>query len=218
MAKRDPKNGEAELTRLAVAAAAGDDQAWRHLWETVEPRLLGLVRRPRFLGRLGLREDDCRNVVLAVMERLHADERRRLSLFASAVAADPARQFWPWLVVVAKRVGIDYMRNHERFIGPRGTPSDSRPAWGYDTTATDGKLGGQRPPMTNRGTARQLLEIAAHALTEPQRDALDLWLRGSNHDAIADALGLGERGEAERLVRAALQRLRRAVRAREESS
>jgi len=212
------KSGEERLTELAVAAAEGDSAAWGRLWEEVEPRLLALVRRPRFLGRLSLREDDCRNVVLAVMERLHADDRRRLGVFAQSVGADPSRQFWPWLVVVARRVGIDYMRSHEQFIGRRGAPSESRPAWAHDTTATDHKLGGHRPPMTNRGTARQLLEIAAHVLTEPQRVALDLWLRGADYASIATELALADRRDAEKLVRAGLERLRRAVRSREVKS
>lgn len=214
----DDRAGAEALTAVAVAAAGGDDQAWRHLWETVEPRLLGLVRRPRFLGRLSLRDDDCRNVVLAVMERLYADDRRRLVAFASSVRADPSRQFWPWLVVVAKRVGIDYMRSHEQFIGRRGAPSESQPAWAHDTTASDLKMGGQRPAMTNRGTARQLLDIAAHTLSPPQRAALDLWLQGSDHAAIATELGLPEPRDGERLVRSGLERLRRAVRPKGDES
>ena len=48
----DSQGGEGRLTELAVAAAAGDDAAWRQLWEQVEPRLLGLMRWPRVLGRL----------------------------------------------------------------------------------------------------------------------------------------------------------------------
>lgn len=207
---------DTELTALVLSAAAGDDLAWRRLWEVLEPRLLGLVRSPRFLGRLAVQEDDCRNVALAVMEHLGADDRRRLRRFAEAVGRDPSRRFWPWLVVVARRVGIDHIRAHEQYIGRRGGPSASRPAWAHITTVSDGKVGALRPEVTRRGTARQLFELAADRLSGPQRTALELWLEGNEHADIAGRLGLASARDAERLVRAGLERLRRALRERGE--
>lgn len=133
-------------------------------------------------------------------------------MFAVAAEVDPPRRLWPWLVVVTKRVAIDTMRSHQHFIGRRGGPSSSSPAWAEHTTASDGKLGGDRPPITDRGTARQLFDLAAARLSGLQRAALDLWLRGWDHDAIAESLSLDGRAAAERLVRAGLERLRRAVR------
>jgi len=116
---------------------------------------------------------------------------------------------------VTRRVAIDYLRAHDEYLAGRGGPSDSRPAWAHHTTASDLKVGGRRPPMTSRGTARELFELAAHHLTADQRVALDLWLRGEDHAEIAAALGLPDRRDSEKLVRAALARLRRAVRERE---
>ena len=63
--------------------------------------------------------------------------------------------------------------------------------------------------MTNRVTARQILKYAAGALTDEQRRAIELWSENARADEIAHAMGLASAGEAERLVRAALERLRR---------
>jgi hypothetical protein len=67
--------------------------------------------------------------------------------------------------------------------------------------------------MTNRGTALELLRYAAGAVPEPQLSALELWTEGASFDDIARELevGAGAPG-AEKLVRAAIERLRRRFR------
>ena len=66
-----------------------------------------------------------------------------------------------------------------------------------------------RPSMTNVQMARELLEYAAHALESTQSRALRLWMDGVSHDDIARELGLATPRDADKLVRAALARLRR---------
>ena len=39
-----------ELEALVVRAAAGDGAAWQALWRELEPMLLAMIARPRFLG------------------------------------------------------------------------------------------------------------------------------------------------------------------------
>src|SRR5580704_8979428 len=75
---------------LVERAAAGELAAWRELWAELEPWLARMVASPRFLGRLGQREDDRNNILLEVMARLHSDGFRRLRQFVDAHHANPA--------------------------------------------------------------------------------------------------------------------------------
>jgi hypothetical protein len=73
--------------------------------------------------------------------------------------------------------------------------------------------------MTNRGTAMEMLRHAGDALPPEQKRALDLWIRSATFAEIADELAMpGGAGAAERLVRAALERLRRHFRTGGEKS
>src|SRR5688572_658975 len=107
---------EEELETLVVAAAAQNESAWQRLWAVIEPPLSRIIAQPRFLGRLGQREDDRRNIVVAVMGRLRADHFGRLQLYLDARRTNPRLRFLSWLRVVAKRVGIDYLRAHPDYV------------------------------------------------------------------------------------------------------
>jgi DNA-directed RNA polymerase specialized sigma24 family protein len=190
------------MEHLVEQAAAGDEEAWRALWAAVEPMLLRLIAQPRFLGRLGRRDDDCSNIALAVMARLRADRWHRLRLYLDARRINPNLRFESWLRVVAKRVGIDYLRAHPDY--DRRTTQ-----WiAAETLPPASELGGERPPVTDRGTARELLALAASFPTD-QRRALELWAHGESFSAIASAIGRSNELDAQRLVRAAIERLRR---------
>src|SRR3954463_10613103 len=98
---------EQQIEDLVAAAASIDESAWQQLWAAIEPPLSRIIAQPRFLGRLGQREDDRRNIVVAVMARLRADGYARLRLYLEAKRTNPRLTFLGWLRVVAKRVGID---------------------------------------------------------------------------------------------------------------
>src|SRR5262245_31760580 len=100
-----PMMNDSDLEELVARAAAGEKAAWRALWEDVEPWLEKLVGNPRFLGRIGQREDDRSNIILEVMARLHADGFHRLELYVDTRRTNPQLKFKTWLRVVAKRVG-----------------------------------------------------------------------------------------------------------------
>ena len=204
---------ELDLEQLVVRAADGDADAWKELWAAIEPPLVRMIAQPRFLGRLGRHEDDRRNIVVAVMARLRADGFSRLRTYLDAKATNPRLKFFTWLRVVAKRVGIDYLRAHPEYTR-RYDPEASRPGEWVDpeTLPPASQLVGERPPVTARGTAQKLLRIAAEVLTAEQRTALELWVRSEDFDAIARELKLADAAEATRLVRSALERLRRRVR------
>ncbi len=205
-----------ELETLVARAARGESAAWRELWETVEPWLVKLVANPRFLGRIGQRDDDCNNIVVEVMARLHASGFHRLHMYLEARAATPQLKFKTWLRVVAKRVGIDYLRGHQNYVDRRRDPErGSRPGEWIEagTLPSASELPGERPPLTNRGTALEMLRYAAGVVPEQQLTALELWTQGASHSEIAAELQLADGvSGAERMVRAAIERLRRRFR------
>jgi DNA-directed RNA polymerase specialized sigma24 family protein len=200
-----------EIEGLVRDVLAGDEAAWKRLWQAVEPRLYALLRRPHLLGRLSQSEDDCRNIVVEVMARLRADGYARLAQFAAARRASPALPFLGWLFVVAKRVAVDYLRAHETYVDRRHVDDASTPgAWrDLDALPADTQLPAARPPVTARGTAHELLAYADTDLPLEQRSALAAWLEGATFAEIADG---GDAKEAERRVRAALERIRRRFR------
>jgi len=206
---------DAQLEQLVLSTVEGQTQAWGALWQAVEPRLFGLVRSPRVTGRLSQDLDECRNIVVEVMSRLSDDDFRRLRLYVSAREKSPSLQFFPWLIVVARRVAIDYLRGHGEYIDrrrSRNTGSAPGRWMQRKTMPSESRVGGQRPGLTNHGVAMTMLRFAYRELPSEQLTALERWVVGSSFGDIAGELELSEVGEAEKLVRAALQRLRREFR------
>ncbi len=201
------------IERFVSGAAAEDEAAWQHLWAAIEPPLSRIIAQPRFLGRLGGQEDDRRNIVVAVMARLKADRFARLRLYLDAKATNPRLRFLGWLRVVAKRVGIDYLRSHPDYVR-RHDAGASRPGRWVDTEELPpaSQIFGGRPPVTDLGTARELLAYAAGVIPAEQQRALELWAQSESFDDIALALGLPSATAAERVVRAVIERLRRRFR------
>lgn len=206
--------GDEELEALVAAAANENEAAWQELWAVIEPPLSRVVAQPRFLGRLGQREDDRRNIVVAVMARLRADRLARLKMYLDAKRANPRLRFMSWLRVVAKRVGIDYLRSHPDYLRRDDSNASTPGVWIEPSTLPPAsQIAGNRPPITNDGTARELLQFAAGAIPDDQRRALELWSQSESFADIASSLGLASATEAERTVRAAIERLRRKFRA-----
>lgn len=202
-----------ELDSWVATAAAGDERAWQQLWGAIEPDLARVIAQPRFLGRLGQREEDRRNIIVAVMARLRADGFRRLHLYLEAKRGNPQLRFISWLRVVAKRVGIDYLRGHQDYVRRHDKDASAPGRWiEPGTLPPASELVGERPPVTNRGTARALLQYAEGAIPDDQRRALELWARSESFADISRTLGLAGPGDAERMVRAAVERLRRRFR------
>jgi DNA-directed RNA polymerase specialized sigma24 family protein len=197
---------------LVDAVLAGDREAWAALWTLMEPKLQASLRRPGLLGRLARSDDDCRNIVLDVMEALSENGHARLAHFQRAHAENPQLAFWGWLDVVVRRRAIDYVRRQREFVDlRRRDDTDRTGAWLPAPVAvgSDSQLPGVRPPMTDRATAHQMMDFAGTDLTPEQRAALEQWVQGHGFAEIAVTLGLEDPRDAERRVRAALERLRR---------
>jgi DNA-directed RNA polymerase specialized sigma24 family protein len=209
-----PAADEQGILALIARACEGDEEAWQAAWSWMDPRLTALVAQPRFLARLSRQEDDCRGVVLAVMEKLRESDHRRLKLFQKARGQDQGLSFMAWLAVVTKRVGIDYLRAHPEYQDLRRRPgAEAAGAWvDLQALPSEWRLPGKRPPVTAAGTAREMVAFARRELPIQQQQALALWSQGAHPAEIARALGLAEPAIAERVVRAALERLRRKFR------
>jgi DNA-directed RNA polymerase specialized sigma24 family protein len=199
-----------QLETLVQRVIDREGGAWQALWKAVEPRLYSLTRRPSFLARISQNEDDCRNIVVDVLAALQADDFARLRLFLEARRRNPGLPFFAWLAVVTKRLAIDYMRRQEGYQDLRARTGDGpKGAWRLITALPPAsQLPGARPPVTSRGTAAELLTYARGCMPPVQAEAIHHWLLGERFEDIARTLGLGGGREAERLVRAALERLR----------
>jgi DNA-directed RNA polymerase specialized sigma24 family protein len=199
------------MQELVENTLAGNERAWQRLWQQVEPTLYATLRRPQVLGKLAQSEDDCRNIVVEVMARLRDNGFARLARYAEARRNNPAIPFLGWLVVVAKRVAIDYMRAHETYVDRRHENGASSPGAWREIRAlpSDSQLPAARAPATARGAAREMYAYARSALPVEQRSALGAWLEGGTFEEIAAG---GDPREAEKLVRRALVRLRRQFR------
>jgi DNA-directed RNA polymerase specialized sigma24 family protein len=201
-----------DIETLVVRAAAADEAAWQQLWSAIEPPLTRMIAQPRFLGALGRNEDDRRNIIVAVMGRLRADDFARLTLYLESRRENPRLTFVGWLSVVAKRVGIDYLRAHPAYVRRCGAQRSRPGAWVHETGVPESQLVGARVPVTMRLTARRIVEQAGRGLPTVQRRALELWTHGEDLPDIAREVGLADARAAHRAVRAALDRLRRACR------
>ncbi len=200
-----------DLEPTVCAAAAGDPAAWRDLWLSVEPALFRLVRKRHF-GKRSIRDDDCRDVVVAIMARLHADQFHRLRGYLARHEALPELTFLRWLVVVAKRVAIDCMRAHPDYVDARRSRTRQAGWIRTEPLPEGGAIVDAQPRATIELTARQILRYADETLSPLQRKALALWVGQHSLDEIAAALGLGGADDAQRHVHAALARLRRRFR------
>lgn len=181
---------------LAERVGAGEGDAWAALMQALEPKLQVLVRYQR-IGRLRSREDDLRNVVVAVFEKL----RRRDFHVLRAYAAMPGRpSFEAWIRRVVKSVAIDYLRGHDEYRRGGDGSADAAGSGGrwVSLHALTGS-GLADAPASAEARRREVLV----ALAETVAAAAAVQDAGADAGAIASRLGIApvhvrraaERGE-----------------------
>jgi len=185
----------------------GDARAWHTLWNAVQPTLWAVAGRPAISGPLARSDDDKHNVVLLVMDKLRADDFRRLRLYLESVRdrRGPS-SFRSWLATVTARVAIDYVRAHPEFADTRDRGVGER--WVRIVPMNEARAEAVTMDPDRVAMAGRALESARGSLRSDQLAALFLWLQGEDHGVIADRLHLASASEADRLVRSALKRLR----------
>ena len=205
---------ESDLASLAPyvpRVVGGDAAAWQELVVRLEPLLIELLRRGRTLGPLRHSVDDCRAVMISVLERLRKDDFRGLRLFPPWAEVNPQKNFGDWIRIVTVNIARDHMSARLGEAGSDEAPLNKRM---LNTLASllptddDYRLA-FRPSMTDVQMARELLEYAARSLESMQLRALRRWMDGASHNEIAQELVLASPRDADKLVRAALARLRR---------
>ena len=117
--------------------------------------------------------------------------------------------FNDWLTIVTVNVIRNYIT--AKLGAPRADKSSAKQLVNTfaDALKVDGGEPLVRPQMTNRETANQILEYAREQLAEDQLAVLAGWLEGSSFDELATELHLGDAKSADKILRAALAKLRR---------
>src|SRR5688500_10537448 len=172
-------SGFASLAVHVPRVVAGDVSAWNDFVVRLEPLLLELLRRGRTLGPLRHSVDDCRAVMISVLERLSKEDFRGLRLFLPWAHANPGKDFGDWIRIVTVNIARDHMSARLGGAGASdGEPLNKRM---LNTLASmlptdeDQRLA-FRPSMTNVQVARELLEYAARSLEATQLRALRRWM------------------------------------------
>src|SRR5213595_3860578 len=104
--------GDSDLATLAAnvpRVVSGDASAWNELVVRLEPLLLQLLRRSRTLGPMRHNVDDCRAVMISVLERLSKNDFRGLRLFQPWADANPGKDFGDWIRIVTVNLARDHV-------------------------------------------------------------------------------------------------------------
>jgi DNA-directed RNA polymerase specialized sigma24 family protein len=107
------------------------------------------------------------------------------------------------------------MRAHEDYVDKRRNRGEESAAGMWvipGELPNDSQLFGHRPPVTDRGSALALLRYAYSSLPEDQMAALEMWILNKSYQEIAEALAMESPEAANKMVRAALERIRRRFR------
>jgi len=212
----------AHIHGLAERVGAGETAAWPELMAALEPKLQVLARYQK-IGRLRSRDEDLRNVVVAVFDKLERRDHEALRRFA-AMAGRPS--FEAWIRRVLRSVAIDYLRGHAEY---RRTPGAGEAGqWVSLATLSSGDTASQLVAGVDSGMARRREVLRALAATVAackdaagnaatiaaiagrlridelhvrrvaergprMHDVVELLFAGHRHDSIADLLGLSRR-------------------------
>ncbi len=189
---------ERELTELVQRLVeTGEQTAWRALMVKLAPRIEGWARGSRLLKRCRLAgDDDARAVMVAVLERLAADDYENLRMFlartepsppepdlvadlirigkldaedagADDVEADQGTPLRAWILRLVDFTSRDHVRKRLGWGQRDGAPS-KRDLHSDAGTLDDHPEPAARPPMTDRLTVSKLVaEISQHIDTFP---------------------------------------------------
>src|SRR5437764_40832 len=86
-----------------------DDVAWMELFTRYAPVVERIVRANRSMGSYRRNDDDVRNVMASVFERLRRDDFRALRTFDAWQAKRAGKAFSDWLAIVTVNVVRNYV-------------------------------------------------------------------------------------------------------------
>jgi hypothetical protein len=111
-----------QIGRYLAAVVDGEETAWADLLVALTPELEEIARRAP-IGRLRGDADARRDVVTAVIAKLHADGHRVIKKLVAATDPPPLSA---WVRLLVQRAAIDVMRGRPEFV--RGG-ADREPGW-----------------------------------------------------------------------------------------
>jgi hypothetical protein len=202
---------DALLEPLVAGSIEGNPQSWQELVAVVHPEIERMAGRWRWIARPEELEDACCDIALAVVDRLHAEDFRRLRLL-HAVLVRRCGDGVPWLAVMARNTAFNYRRDHPENLRPEDpgeVPLDSLPEGVEDTLPESVRI-------VRVVHAHEIMAFAERVLSPAQLQALHEWQVDEEYAEIAKHLGLRDAQAAELLVRSALWVLRRRNRKEEE--
>ncbi len=177
------------------------------LFSTYGPVVERIARASRSMGSYRKSDDDVRNVMAQVFERLRRDDFRALRTFSGWRDRNPTKTFPDWLTIVTVNVVRNYMSSK------LGASTGSMPSLKQLVNTLAGALDDDGPILlphiTAKETAQRILGYARDKLAEDQYAVLVAWLEGATFEETAGHLGLPDAKAAERTLRSALARLRR---------
>lgn len=194
---------------LIEKVARGDQAAWQALIEHLWPALFNIVRSNRVMGPLAKSEDQIRDVLTRLIDKLGKQEARALTLYGPWRARHADKTFEDWIRIVTSNVVRDHVREVMGDAAVFEGPSVKRLLNELASSPALAELS-VRPPITNAQTARELFELARRRLPEDQWRGLVLWVEGASFEEIGAELGSVGEEAAAKLVRSAVAVLRRA--------
>jgi RNA polymerase sigma factor (sigma-70 family) len=102
------------MVEKLLSAAGAPDDAWADFVREYSALLLHVARRT------SASRDDAMDAYAYLLERLSEDRHRRLRSYA----VDPNSKFTTWLVVVARRICIDYQRSKYGRVRDKGSTEE----------------------------------------------------------------------------------------------
>src|SRR5262245_14433923 len=111
-------NQDDELLRQVLR---GDQVAWMRLFSQYGPVVERIARTNRSMGSYRESEDDVRNVMTRVFERLRREDYRALRMFYGWRDQNPNKTFPDWLTIVTVNVIRNYISAKLGARNERGT-------------------------------------------------------------------------------------------------
>jgi len=185
---------------------AGQEDLWTTLMATIHPLAMRLCRL-RLLVHDSSTDDLCRDVATKTLERLSKNGYAALRRYAETRSNYPSLEFSSWLRVVVANLCSDHLRALPG--NQRVRDSGARRLVVHKALARSEEMGGHNTVQRKVEIRRVLRWLADPSFPSDQRQALSLWMRGSNASEIAAELDLSCAADATRLLRAGRQRLRR---------
>ena len=229
---------------LVLGVVRGDRSAWFQLTVYIEHWVSWRVPRHWRMRKAKLRdsEDDVRDVLLEVLERVGQDDFRALRQYLERKASElpdvrferregAPVSFVDWLeglvdFAIRDHVRKRYGRKSVATLREQGTPKASSPtltkrdlhSWAvHPTRPASGEFGRAHPAVSGVLTARAILRYAAESFNERELSVFRRYLEQASFEELSEEFALGGKQAAEAEVRKLKERLRAHFRTGEKS-